>query len=232
MFRGERTAVKDAPDFNAFARTLGVRLGPRAQELLSVYLEELLRWNERVNLVAAARVQEIVARHFLDSISCLRALAPDGPLDVVDVGAGAGFPGLVVRIAREAPTRLLLVESSHKKCAFLEEIVGRLELGDVDIVRARVESPLVTERHDASFDAAMCRGVGDVKRAARYCLPLLRQNGRMLLQRGARSLEGVLEAEDALRKIGGRIKAVYALRIPGLAGNRVIIVVGKEASRT
>ncbi len=210
----------------AGAAAMGVVMRRGAAERLGAYLEQLLLWNARMNLVGRASAETLVARHFLDSLSCLEVLPRTGRLKVVDVGAGAGFPGLVVAVARRAPTGVLLVESSLKKAAFLEEVTVRIGVCGVEVVRGRAESVCDNSKYREAFDVAFCRGVGDLRKTARYCLPFLKAGGRMVAQRGP---AGASEAAAAgLDEMGCPVEEVREIRVAGLPGPRSIVVARKK----
>ncbi len=210
----------------AGAAAMGVDMCPGAEARLGAYLEQLLLWNTRMNLVGRASPQTLIARHFLDSLSCLEVLPRTGRLKVVDVGAGAGFPGLVVAVARRAPTELLLVESSVKKAAFLEEVTVCMGVADVEVVRGRAETVCEDPRFSEAFDIAFCRGVGDLQKTARYCLPFLKAGGRMVAQRGPAAASEVAAA--GLDGMGCPVEEVREIRVAGLPGPRAIVVARKK----
>jgi 16S rRNA (guanine527-N7)-methyltransferase len=191
------------------------------------YAAELRRWNERVNLTAIADDTGIVTRHFLDSLRCAMSWGAE-PQRLVDVGAGAGFPGLPLKILR--PTlQLTLVESIAKKAAFLRHMVDTLGLTDVEIVIARAEvagrDPAQRER----YDVAVARAVAELRVLAEYCLPLCRIGGRFLAPKGAQIEDELRSAQPAITQLGGRLMAVEPVELPDLEP-RTLVVIEKIAA--
>lgn len=205
----------------------GIALTPLQREQFAIYAAELMRWNERVNLTAITDEHAIVARHFLDSLRCgLSWGAP--PASLIDVGSGAGFPGLVLKIAWPA-IRVTLVESIAKKAAFLEHMRVRLGLSDVVVLVARAEvlghDPAQRER----YDVAVARAVAGLPVLAEYCLPLCRIGGRFLAPKGAQIAGELAGAQAAITRLGGRVAAIEPVLIPGIEP-RTLVVIDKLAA--
>ena len=209
------------------ASELGLQLSAGQLEQFEVYYRELSDWNQRVNLTAVTERREVQVKHFLDSLS-LQSVLDDGPttgLKVVDVGAGAGFPGLPLKLTLPG-IHLTLVESAGKKTRFLEHLVRALGLERVDVLTGRAEELA----HDAalreSFDLAVSRGVAKLPVLLEYTLPFCRVGGRAaLLKRNVqREIDG---AANALDTLGGRMGDICPVQLPGLDDGRVIVAVDK-----
>jgi 16S rRNA (guanine527-N7)-methyltransferase len=208
------------------AAAWGLRLSPAQLGQFAVYAGELRRWNERVNLTAIADEPGIVARHFLDSLRCAQSWG-DSPGSLVDVGAGAGFPGLPLKLLRPE-LRLTLIESIAKKAAFLRHIVDLLGLTQVEIVVARAESVGREAAHRERYDVAVARAVAELRVLAEYCLPLCRVGGRFLAPKGAQVEGEARAAQTAIEQLGGRLAAIEAVQLPDLEP-RALVVVEKVA---
>src|SRR5262245_42980069 len=154
------------------AATWGLPLSQLQLDKFATYAAELRRWNTRVNLTAISDEQEIVIRHFLDSLRCALSWGTP-PHSLVDVGAGAGFPGLPLKILHP-DMRLVLVESVAKKAAFLRHIAAELHLDQVNIVVDRAEVVGRDVAHRERYDAAVARAVAELRVLAEYCLPFCR----------------------------------------------------------
>lgn len=163
------------------AAALGVKLYAEQIDIFSRYIKELVRWNATVNLTGARTSRELVLKHILDSLAGLPVL-PAEPVRLVDIGTGAGFPGLPLKIARP-DIDVTLIESSHKKAAFLLTICNHLGLQGVRVLCERAE--LV---HD-QFDLAVSRAVGPPARVAALALPLVKPSGHLLLYLGPRGAQ-------------------------------------------
>lgn len=194
------------------------------------YYEELIAWNERVNLTAITDYQEVQIKHFLDSLSCLSVLA-GMPLERwrhLDIGAGAGFPGLPLKIARPQ-MEITLLEAKKKRVRFLEHLVERLELSGIEVVRGRAEELGQKQGHREGYDLVLARAVATLPVLLEYALPLCRIGGIFLAQKGPDVKEELETAEFALRLLGGRLREVRGLELSHSMGRRNLVVVEKVA---
>jgi len=211
------------------SRCLGLSLGQGQLGLFRRYYQELLAWNERVNLTAIVEWEAVQVQHFLDSLTCalvLPAEATHSPYAIVDVGAGAGFPSLPLKILFPQ-ARLTLVESIQKKAAFLRQVVQRLGLGDVEVLPARAEEAGRCPAHREAYDLAVSRAVAALPTLAEYCLPFVRLGGLFVAPKGREVEEEVKAAGRALEELGGRLREVRPVELPGLEGPRHLVVVEK-----
>jgi len=181
------------------AADLGVRLEETQVESFRKYLDELLKWNRKVNLTAIVDPGEIVVRHFLDSLA-LAGLLPDGMFRAADVGAGAGFPGLPLKIALPG-MRLVLVEPARRKATFLRQIIRQLGLQGAEVAEYKVES--FAREHPGGFDVVFSRALAEPARLLPLVAPLLRPSGRVLLSLGPGSPQA--EVEGFRADIAGEI---------------------------
>jgi 16S rRNA (guanine527-N7)-methyltransferase len=188
----------------------------------ALYAAELRRWNARVNLTAITGETEIVTRHFLDSLRCALSWG-DAPQSLVDVGAGAGFPGLPLKILCPE-LRLTLIESLAKKAAFLDHMAGLLGLSAVEVVVGRAEAAGRDPARRERYDVAVARAVAELRVLAEYCLPLCRVGGRFLGPKGAQIEGEVQAAQRALDRLGGRIVAVEQVQLPGVEPRSLVVV--------
>ncbi len=213
---------------DAGARVLGLNLDACQLAACGDYLALLLDWNQRFNLTAIEDPVAIIDKHFLDSLSCAGAIDFAGITSLIDVGTGAGFPGLVLKIAFPH-LRVLLVDSVEKRLRFLHRVVEALHLNDVTTLHARAEeagrNPACRER----FDVAVARAVARLNTLAEYCLPLVRVGGSFLAQKGPEVREEVAEARRALRILGGGEPRVHSLVLPLTTMGRGLVVVPKIA---
>ena len=209
---------------------LGVALSTGQLNQFQTYYLELAKWNQRVNLTAITGHHQVQVNHFLDSLTVLLAIpkAPTSSLRVVDVGAGAGFPGLPLKLALP-DTHLTLVESVGKKARFLEHVVGVLGLSGTEVYTGRVEHLAHQSEIRESFDLAVSRGVARMSTLLEYTLPLCCLGGRVvLLKRGIE--EELAAAAPALEALGGRLGDVYPVKLTGLTDGRVVVAVDKTYS--
>ena len=197
--------------------------------MLAVYERELLEWNEKFNLTAIRDVEAIRAKHFLDSISCTLAWKEQPPRRLIDVGTGAGFPGIVLKILYPA-MKLTLVESVGKKANFCQHIVEKLALENVDILSARAEEVGQLPAHREKYDWAVARAVAALPILAEYLLPLVKMKGGMLAQKGESGPAEVQSADKALKILGGRVRQLIHVTLPGVVDERYLVIVDKSAA--
>lgn len=220
-------AVREA--IEAGSRELGLNLTPEALDQFDRYLAEILRWRTRVNLVAASDPLEIVTRHFVDSLLPLAVWEPPEGARLVDVGAGAGFPGMPLKIVRP-DLAVVLVEAGRRRVAFLEHLSGVLGLDDVRIVWARAESLARTSGFRDGFDVASERATAPLASSAELCLPLVRVGGVAVLLKGPAAIGALRQADVLLTQLGARIERIDERDLPGSGARRVTLILRKERS--
>jgi len=208
------------------AAALALPLSAGQLALFQRYQDLLLAWNQRLNLTAIRDPAGIQQRHFLDSLSCARVTGDLTGRRLADVGAGAGFPGLPLKILYPE-LELTLVESVAKKARFLEAAVAELGLTGVTVVVDRAENVGRMTGHRESYDWAVARAVAALPTLAEYLLPLCRVGGRMLAQKGPKAAAEVEEAAWAIKELGGGRVAVHEVQVPGLDETRVLVVAEK-----
>jgi len=157
------------------------------------YLTELKKWNRAYNLTALKTDEDIIIKHFLDSLLYLKAI-PSGPLKLADAGAGAGFPGIPLKIVRP-DTELSLIESSGKKAAFMRHIARLLYLGNTDVIEQRLEH--LENKYEKSFDVIVSRATFSINDFLKMACPYVKDGGRLILNKGPRFSEELKEMEQA-----------------------------------
>lgn len=211
------------------ARTLlGIQLSPAQIGALEIYEQELLRWNERVNLTAIRDAHQIRIKHFLDSLTCLSAI--HNPCErIIDVGTGAGFPGVPLKIIYPS-IQLTLVESVGKKADFCRYLVKTLRLDGVQVIQERAETVGQMPAHRQRYDWAVARAVAIMPVLVEYLLPLVRLGGAMLAMKGESAPAETQQAEYAIRLLGGHLRKLTPVTLPGVVEERYLVVVDKVAS--
>jgi 16S rRNA (guanine527-N7)-methyltransferase len=213
------------------ARALNLQLTDRQLAAFQLYYEELVAWNERFNLTAITEFEAVQIRHFLDSLSCLLAEETRKALNrpdarAIDVGSGAGFPGLPLKLACPG-LRLTLLEATGKKVTFLEHVVERLGLQRVTAIHARAEELAHDPAHREGYDLALARAVADLPVVAEYTLPFCKVGGWLVAQKGEAGAAEAWSAEAAIKRLGGELRRVLHVELPGLPEDRSLIVVEK-----
>lgn len=208
---------------------VGVRLSRSQLTAFQCYENELLEWNKRYNLTAIRNSEEIWIKHFLDSLTCWLVMRESPPSRLVDIGTGAGFPGLALKIAYPA-MHLTLVESVGKKAAFCRHMVKVLALENVEVIQERAELIGQLPEHREQYDWAVARAVGAMPVLAEYMLPLIKISGNMLAMKGESGPAEAHSAEAAIRLLGGQLKQLVPVTLPGVVEERYLILVHKIAA--
>ena len=212
------------------AQTLfNVHITGRQVMALMTYEKELLEWNQKFNLTAIRDSESIRTKHFLDSFSCVLAWKASPPNQVIDVGTGAGFPGIPLKILYPS-LNLTLVESVGKKAMFCQHIVRVLGLEHVDVIQARAEELGQNPLHREKYDWAIARAVANLNVLSEYLIPLVRLGGAMLAQKGESGPAEAQSAEEAMKLLGGKLKQLIPVNLPSVAEDRYLVVVEKVAA--
>ncbi len=239
------------------ARAFGLQLSADQLRAFQIYQDELIAWNQKFNLTSITDPAEIVSKHFLDSLSVFVALQlptsnfqpptsnfqpptsnfqpptsslqpPTSNLQLLDVGAGAGFPGLPIKIV-QPEWSLTLLEATRKKCDFLEQMIAVLQLKDARVVWGRAE----TVGHQASereqYDLVVARAVAELNVLAEYMLPFARVGGQCVAWKGHAIEDEVNAAKKAIEKLGGRLREVKPVTVPGIEQQHHLVVIEKVA---
>jgi len=207
----------------------GVHLTGRQVVALMTFERELLAWNEKFNLTAIRDAEGIRTKHFLDSFSCVLAWKENPPRRLIDIGTGAGFPGIPIKILYPS-MRLTLVESVGKKSNFCRQMVETLKLETTEVVNARAEDVGQMAAHREGYDWAVARSVATMPVLVEYLLPLVQVGGAMLAQKGQSGLAETHKAEQALNILGGRTRQLLPVSLPGITDERYLVVVDKVAA--
>ena len=208
---------------------IGIRLSAAQLSTFEQYERILLEWNMRFNLTAIRDPEEVRVKHFLDSLTCLIAMRDTPTERVIDVGTGAGFPGIPLKIVCPA-MRLTLVESVGKKADFLRHTVKVLGLEGVNIVQERAESLGQISIHREHYDWAVGRAVAIMAVLAEYLLPLVKVGGKALAMKGESGPAEVHAAERSMRLMGGHLRQLIPLTLPSVVEERYLVVIDKVAA--
>lgn len=214
-------------DLAALAAGIGLSLTSHQLVQFAQYEQLLLEWNQRLNLTAIREPAGIRFRHFLDSLTLVKVTGDLNGAALVDVGAGAGFPGFPLKILFPELS-LTLVESTGKKARFLEQVSTKLALSGVTIIADRVETVGRQAEYREQFDWATARGVAELRVLAEYLLPLLRLDGHMIAQKGAGAAREVTAAAKALAVLGGSAPQLHPVQVPGLDQQHFLVIIRKE----
>ena len=186
------------------------------------YMKLLVEWNEKINLTAITESKEVILKHFVDCITILKYIPKDAK--IVDVGTGAGFPGIPLNIMESRPN-YTLVDSLNKRINFLNEMIDELQLENINTVHSRIED--FAKNNKESYDVATSRAVASLNVLLEYLLPLVKVGGICICMKGSNIQEEVQNSKKALEVLGGKIESIEEIVLPDSDITRNIIIVRK-----
>lgn len=207
----------------------GSPLTEQQQKAFEIYETELMSWNDKFNLTAIRDLEGIRIKHFLDSLTCLQVMKPLHNERIIDVGTGAGFPGIPLKIIHPG-LKLTLVESVGKKAGFCKHMVEILHLENVDVLTLRAEEVGRLPNHRAHYDWAIARAVASLPILSEYLVPLLKIGGRMLAQKGESAHAEAQASENVLKLLGAQLQKIEKITLPGVVDERFLVVIKKTAA--
>ena len=210
-------------------RSLGIHLTADQIENFRIYWDELVTWNRRINLTSITGYEDVQSRHFLDSLTIFLAWPegkPSGTPGVIDIGTGCGVPGIPLKIVRP-DIRLALLEATRKKVDFLEHIIGRLKLDDVEVIHNRAEDAARESCYREKFDIAVSRAVAPLVTLSELALPFCRVGGRFIALKRGDLTEELTRAKRALKLSGGILSEVKPVKIDVLPDGRKLVIIDK-----
>ena len=214
--------------FESAEKLFGAALSDEQKEQFRVYEKLLLDWNAKINLTAVRDPEGIRLKHFLDSLSCVPVLGDMNGRSLIDIGTGAGFPGIPLRIFYPE-LRLTLVDSVGKKADFCQLVCNTLHLKGVKVLKDRSEELGANKTHREQYDAASARAVAVMPVLCEYLLPLVKPGGKMLAMKGESAPDEVKTAAAAIAKLGGAEPELTEVTIPGVEGKRWLVSVPKNS---
>ena len=208
------------------AAEYGISLSDTQMEQYNRYFELLVEWNEKINLTAITEPKEVAIKHMIDSITAYdENLFKDGTT-VIDVGTGAGFPGLPLKIFCPE-IKMTLMDSLNKRIKFLQTVVEELGLKDVECVHARAEEGARNKKYRESFDIAVSRAVARLPILCEYCLPFVKKGGHFIALKGMQYNDEADEAAKAIKVMGGSRTEIRPVKLPELDDKRAVITITK-----
>ena len=201
---------------------------PYTEDMLDKFCEYsklLIEWNEKMNLTAITDLNEIAVKHFLDCATILTKTDLQG--SIIDVGTGAGFPGMVIKILRP-DLKITLLDSLNKRLVFLQEVKDKLGLKEVEIVHARAEDGGHNKNLREKFDFAVSRAVANLSTLSEYCIPFVKIGGCFVSMKGPDVTQELEEAKNAVTKLGGLVLKTEYINLPDTDINHSIITIKKE----
>lgn len=195
------------------AKKLDISLSTQQIEQFITYKKLLLEWNEKMNLTAITDDQEIITKHFLDCLSLAKSINMDAAYQLIDIGTGAGFPGMVVKIAFPH-IGVTLVDALKKRLTFLDEVIRQLELKNITCIHARAEDLGKEKNYREKYDICASRAVAHLAVLSEYTLPFVKEGGYLLALKGQKLDEELKESQKAISILGGTLEEVCDVEIP------------------
>ena len=189
------------------------------------YYELLIEWNEKINLTAITEEDDVAVKHFLDSLNASNSMVKDG-MSIIDVGTGAGFPGLPVKIANRG-IKITLVDSLNKRINFLNEVISSLGLNDVETVHSRAEELGVNKDYREKYDMCVSRAVANLTTLCELCLPFVKVGGYFVSLKGPKANEELSMAKKAIALLGGEFERMENYDLSDTDLNHNIVVIKK-----
>ncbi|MBR1778931.1 MAG: 16S rRNA (guanine(527)-N(7))-methyltransferase RsmG [Clostridia bacterium] len=208
--------------FTENAKKIGLAVQDSAIARFKAYYNLLMEWNEKMNLTAITDLEGVIVKHFIDSLTVLKDLPAESKCKLVDVGTGAGFPGVPIKIIKE-DAQVTLIDSLNKRLTFLQDLSKRLNL-KITLVHARAEEAGHKETFREKFDVSVARAVAALDVLAEYCLPLVKVGGVFLAMKGGDCEEEVNKAKRAVDLLGGKIEKIEKFKIPNDSSRSIITI--------
>ncbi len=201
-----------------------MNLNENQEKMFYDYMRLLQEWNEKVNLTAITEDNDIILKHFVDSLS-IQEFLKDGD-SIIDVGTGAGFPGIPVKIANDT-LNVTLMDSLNKRVLFLDEVINKLKLKDIRAIHARAEELGRDKNYREKFDVVTSRAVANLSTLLEYMMPFAKVGGICICMKGPNIEEELKNAQYAISKLGGKLEKIENFMLAGSDNERNIIVVKK-----
>lgn len=212
-------------EMNKFGKEININFSVEQLDKFYKYMQLLIEWNEKMNLTAITEPEEIILKHFIDSLTILKDINDN--TKVVDVGTGAGFPGIPLSIMKQ-DIKITLVDSLNKRLIFLKEVVEQLKLKNIEIIHARAEEFGQNKEYREKFDIATSRAVANLSTLSEYLIPLVKVNGKCICMKASEVEEEIEKAKKAINILGGTINKIEKFNLPKSDIGRTTIIINKE----
>lgn len=206
---------------------LGIKQDQNQLERFHKFYQLLIEWNKVMNLTGITEYEDVVEKHFVDSLSIIKAIDLSGIHTVIDVGTGAGFPGIPLKIAFPH-LRVVLLDSLNKRIKFLDEVISQLGLTEIRTIHGRAEEYARKEEYREQFDLCVSRAVANLSTLSEYCLPYIQVGGIFVPYKSGEIDDEVEQSKKAVRILGGNIKKVMKFELPGTDIHRSFVLIHKE----
>lgn len=208
------------------ALKFGVELNDIQLIQFNTYYKMLIEWNEKINLTAITEFDEVLKKHFLDSISIGRILNQNKNISILDIGTGAGFPGIPIKIAFPE-TEITLMDSLNKRVNFLNEVIKELSLNNITAIHGRAEDFAKKDLLREKYDLVVSRAVANLSSLSEFCLPYVKVGGKFISYKSEKAKEELLASENAISILGGGNVRCDEFTLPDTDFNRTFIIIEK-----
>ena len=192
---------------------------PEQTEQFYKYMKLLIEWNQKMNLTAITEPNEIIEKHFVDSLTIMPYIKKNSR--IIDVGTGAGFPGIPIKIA-DSSLEITLLDSLNKRITFLEKVISELQLKNIEAIHGRAEEYVKEKRE--SYDIAVSRAVAELPILLEYLLPYVKVGGKCICMKGPKATEEIVKSKKALEILGGKIEKIENIKINDEMERNIIII--------
>ena len=227
----ETQEMQDVRSYTTFIRLceqMKIKLTKEQLDLFDQYYQLLVAKNKVMNLTAVTDWEEVVIRHFTDSLSLVKAIDPDQEWRVLDLGTGAGFPGIPLKIVFPK-LQIVLMDALNKRVLFLQEVIEALSLKEITAVHARAEELARKEEYREQFDLCVSRAVANLSSLSELCLPFVKKGGLFISYKSGKASEEIRSASNAIKMLGGKADPkLVSFDLPGTDMSRVLVCIEKE----
>lgn len=215
--------------FEKYLEQFQITLNDKQKEQFLKYYELLVEWNSFMNLTAITEFDDVMKKHFADSLSIVKAFSKirTEKLKVIDIGTGAGFPGIPLKIVFPQ-IELTLLDSLQKRLKFLQEVIDQLELGEVELIHGRAEDFCKPSMKREQYDLCVSRAVANLATLSELCLPYVKVGGKFIPYKSEKAEEEVREAQKAITLLGGEVKEQIGFELPESNIGRTLVVIEKK----
>lgn len=207
-----------------YAQVISLKLSEKQLNQFWDYMNLLLEWNEKINLTAIIEPKEIILKHFIDSLTILKYI--DKNKKVIDIGTGAGFPGIPLKIMRE-DIEVTLLDSLNKRIQFLNEVIMQLKLEKIYTVHSRIEDYGRDKKYRESYDFVTSRAVANLSTLSEYMLPMIKVEGKSICMKGVEIEDELTKSKNAIKILGGKVVQTQKLNLPKSDNGRNLIIIEK-----
>ena len=219
---GENTQSK----FDLELEKIGITLNERQKQQFDKYYEMLVEWNKVMNLTGITEYDEVNLKHFTDSLTIARTQEMQKVQSVIDIGTGAGFPGIPLKIVF-THLKVVLLDSLNKRIKFLDAVIEELGLENISTIHGRAEDFAKKKEYREQFDLCVSRAVANLSTLSEYCLPFVAVNGSFVSYKSGDSEEEIHQAKHAISLLGGKVKNVDKFQLPGTDMGRALVEIKK-----